>query len=94
LYDGVASFYARATGGVRTIQDADNVLGHLNMVRAGVGFAFLPAYVRAIAPRGVVTRPLDWRPPLTVSVVLARRKTDDLPMLEAFRALLRTAIDP
>jgi LysR family hca operon transcriptional activator len=93
LYDVVAAFYARVTGRVRTLQDADNVLGHLNMVRAGVGFALLPAYVRAIAPRGVVTRPLDWQPPLSVGVVLAHRKNDELPALDAFTTVLRAALD-
>ena len=58
----------------RVVQQADNVLGNLNMIRAGIGFALLPDYVTSILPKGVVVKPLAWTSVPVVSLVVAHRK--------------------
>lgn len=92
LHEVVSSFVRADRTGHHTSPDADHVLGHLNLVRAGVGFALLPEYVQAILPDGVVTRPLDWDPAPSLPVVLAHRRADHLPALEAFKRVLRQTL--
>ncbi len=92
LRNAMAELYERAHARLRPMQDADNVLGHLNMVRAGLGFAVLPEYVRAILPAGVVATELDWHPAPTVSVVVAHLKDGQLPIVAKFKSVLREAL--
>lgn len=89
LHDAVTEFYQQAKVTVQPTQSADNVLGHLTMVAAGLGFALLPEYVSSILPSGVVMRPLEWTPEPTVSTVLAYRKHDAVPVLRQFREIVR-----
>jgi LysR family hca operon transcriptional activator len=89
LRDIVSSLYKQADLRVRAAQEADGVYGHLNMVAAGLGFALLPEYVKSILPRGVVTKPLEWQPTPSISLVAAYRAGDELPILGAFLKVLR-----
>lgn len=89
LRDVLASLYKQARMQVRTAQEADGVLGHLSMVAAGLGFALLPEYVKSILPRGVVTKPLDWHPIPSISLVAAYRTGDELPALGVLLEVLR-----
>jgi LysR family hca operon transcriptional activator len=89
LHDAVATLYQRASVTVEPVQSADNVLGHLGMVAAGLGFALLPDYVSSILPERVVIRPLDWAPEPQVTIVMAHRKSDPSSVVRAFRQLVR-----
>jgi len=89
LRDIVSSLYKQADLHVRAVQEADGVYGHLNMVAAGLGFALLPEYVKSILPRGVITRPLEWQPAPSISLLVAYRANDELPILGAFLKSLR-----
>jgi LysR family transcriptional regulator, hca operon transcriptional activator len=89
LRDIVSSLYKQADLRVRGTQEADGVYGHLNMVAAGLGFALLPEYVKSILPRGVVARPLEWQPIPSISLAVAYRASDELPILGAFLKALR-----
>jgi LysR family transcriptional regulator, hca operon transcriptional activator len=84
----VASLYKKERMRIRSAQEADSVLGNLNMVAAGLGFALLPEYVKSILPRGVIVRPLDYHPVPSISLVAAYRTSDELPPLHAFMELL------
>ena len=88
LHDAVKAFCEKASLKARAVQQADNVLGNLNLIRAGVGFALLPDYVSAILPKGVLLRPLEWQPTPTVPLVVARRN-DSSATLSAFMKLVR-----
>jgi LysR family hca operon transcriptional activator len=92
LHDAVSSFFRPGAARQHTTPEADHVLGHLNLVRAGVGFALLPEYVESILPEGVVTRPLDWEPAPSLPVVLAHRRDDRLPALDTFKRVLKDAL--
>jgi LysR family hca operon transcriptional activator len=78
--------------GIRTAVDADTVFGTLNMVKANLGFALVPEYVKAILPPGVVVRPLDWRPPPSLTVVMAHQAGDRLPAVKAFARVVLDAM--
>ena len=69
LHDAVQAFCERSGLHPRVVQQADNVLGNLNMIRAGIGFALLPDYATSILPKGVVVKPLAWNPAPVVSLV-------------------------
>ena len=71
------------------VQQADNVLGNLNMIRAGMGFALLPDYAASILPKGVVIKPLAWTSAPVVSLVVAHRKGKPTAAMLAFKKLLR-----
>ena len=72
------------SGGTRTAVDADTVFGTLNMVRANLGFALLPEYVKAILPERVIVRPLDWQTPLSLTVLMVHRADDRLAAVSTF----------
>lgn len=92
LQQMVADLQQRPPSRSRLLPDADNVLGHLNMVRAGLGFALLPAYVRAIAPKGVTVVDLAWTPAPTATVVVAHLRDGQLPVVETFKRVVREAL--
>ena len=56
---------------MHAVSSADNVLGHLQLVQEGLGFALLPDSMGALLPPGVVFKPLDCDPVPTVSIVVA-----------------------
>ena len=89
LLELIASIYNQSNIPVRRAHEADSVLGHLNLVAAGLGFGLMPEYARAILPRGTTARPLDWNPPPCISVVAACRKGDELPALRTFMNVVR-----
>jgi DNA-binding transcriptional LysR family regulator len=73
------------------VHEADNVVSHLHMVAAGLGFALLPDYVGTLLPPGVVMKPLDWDPVPSVTIVMARRREPAAPPLQAFLDLVAEA---
>ena len=89
LHDAVEAFCERSGLHPRVVQQADNVLGNLNMIRAGMGFALLPDYAESILPSGVVARTLAWSPAPVVSLVVAHRKGKPTASMLAFKKLLR-----
>ena len=60
----------------------------MNMVKAGQGFAVFPDYARLMLPRGVIARPLDWDPPLSVALGFAWLRTNPSKALRLFRRVL------
>lgn len=89
LHDAVQAFCKRSGLHPRVVQQADNVLGNLNMIRAGMGFALLPDYAASILPKGVVVRPLAWNSAPVVSLVVAHRRRRPTAEMLAFKKLLR-----
>jgi len=89
LHDAVHAFCERSGLHPRVVQQADNILGNLNMIRAGIGFGLLPDYAASILPKGVVIRPLAWAPAPVVSLVVAHRKGKRVAGMLAFLRLLR-----
>ena len=72
------------------VQDAENLVTVIGLVRAGLGVALLPQSVEALRPAGVVLRRLrgiDTR----VETALAWRRDDRSPVVEAFIAAARAA---
>jgi len=90
LHDAVQAFCERSGLHPRVVQQADNILGNLNMIRAGIGFALLPDYAASILPKGVVVKPLAWNPAPVVSLVVAHRKGKATAQMLGFKRLLRS----
>ena len=71
LHDAAASLYREAKIRMHAVSSADNLLGHLQLVQEGMGFALLPDSIQGLLPPGVTSRPLACTPVPTVSVQIA-----------------------
>jgi DNA-binding transcriptional LysR family regulator len=92
LHDAIAALYRQAHIRMQAVSRADNVLGHLQLVQEGLGFALLPDSVGALLPPGVIRKPLAYDPVPTVSIVLAWRAGNPSPLVRAFVELVREAL--
>jgi DNA-binding transcriptional LysR family regulator len=77
---------------MQAVSSADNVLGHLQLVQEGLGFALLPDSVNALLPPGVVVKPLACDPVPEVSIVVAWKRGNGSPLVRAFLDLVRQAV--
>ena len=91
LHDAIASLYRKARIRMQAVSSADNVLGHLQLVQAGLGFALLPDSVGSLLPPGVVVKPLASDQVPTVSIVVAWKKGNGSPLVRSFLDLVRHA---
>lgn len=89
LHDATAALYREARIRMHAVSSADNVLGHLQLVQEGLGFALLPDSMISLLPPGVTFRPLDCDPVPTVSIVLAYRSGSTSRLLREFVGLVR-----
>ena len=89
LHDAAVSLYREAKIRMHAVSSADNVLGHLQLVQEGVGFALLPDSISALLPPGVTSRPLDCTPVPTVSVQIAWKSGNTSRLVSEFVDLLR-----
>jgi LysR family hca operon transcriptional activator len=62
LHEAVASLYRQANITASAASTADNVLGLLQQVQQGLGYAIMPDSICALLPQGVTSRPLDLKP--------------------------------
>jgi LysR family hca operon transcriptional activator len=92
LHDAVATLYREARIRMHAVSSADNVLGHLQLVQEGLGFALLPDSIGAILPPGVTFRPLDCDPVPSVSIVVAWKKGNASRLLREFVELARVSV--
>jgi LysR family transcriptional regulator, hca operon transcriptional activator len=90
LYDAAAALYRQANIRVHPVSSADNVLGHLQMVQEGLGFALLPESIGALLPPGVTYKPLDMEPLPTVSIVAAWKRGNSSRLVHELVALARS----
>jgi LysR family hca operon transcriptional activator len=92
LHDAIASLYRQAHIRMQAVSSADNVLGHLQLVQEGLGFALLPDSVGALLPPGVIVKPLAYDPVPTVSIVLGWKAGSTSPLIRAFIDLVRQSV--
>jgi DNA-binding transcriptional LysR family regulator len=92
LHDAIASLYRQARIRMQAVSSADNVLGHLQLVQEGFGFALLPDSVGALLPPGVVAKPLAHDPVPTVSIVVAWKAGNPSPLVRTFVDLVRPLV--
>jgi LysR family transcriptional regulator, hca operon transcriptional activator len=83
LHDAAANLYREARIRMHAVSKADNVLGHLNLVQEGLGFALLPDSIAALLPPGVTFRPLACDPVPTVSLLVAWKAGNDSRLVRA-----------
>ena len=89
LHDAVATLYREARIRMHAVSSADNVLGHLQLVQEGLGFALLPDSMNALLPAGVTFRPLDVDAVPTVSIVIAWKSGNGSRLVREFVSLAR-----
>ena len=89
LHDVAASLYREAKIRMHAVSSADNVLGHLQLVQEGLGFALLPDSISALLPPGVTFRPLDCDPVPTVSILVAWKSGNSSRLLREFVETVR-----
>jgi LysR family hca operon transcriptional activator len=92
LHDAAASLYREANIRMHAVTSADNVLGHLQLVQEGMGFALLPDSLSALLPPGVTFRPLDCSPVPTVSVQIAWKRGNKSRLVSEFVDLARRCV--
>jgi len=92
LHDAIAALYRQAQLRMQAVSSADNVLGHLQLVQEGLGFALLPDSVGALLPPGVILKPLAYDPVPTVSIVLGWKAGNASPLIRAFVDLVRQSM--
>jgi LysR family hca operon transcriptional activator len=93
LHDAIASLYRQARIRMHAVSSADNVLGHLQLVQEGLGFALLPDSMGSLLPPGVVVKPLDCTPVPSVSIVIAWKAGNASPLVRAFVDLVRQSVE-
>jgi LysR family hca operon transcriptional activator len=91
LHDAIAALYRKARIHMHAVSSADNVFGHLQLVREGLGFALLPDSVAAMLPPGVVVKPLATDPVPEVSIVAAWKRGNGSALVRTFLDLVRQA---
>lgn len=91
LHDAAAALYRDAKIRMHAVSSADHVLGHLQLVQEGLGFALLPDSVAMLLPPGVTCRPLDSAAAPTVSVLVAWKSGNDSRLVREFVELARRA---
>jgi LysR family hca operon transcriptional activator len=89
LHDAIALLYRQAHIRMHAVSQADNVLGHLQLVQEGLGFALLPDSVGSVLPPGVVLKPLAMNPTPMVSIAVAWKNGNTSPLVRAFVDLVR-----
>lgn len=94
LHDVTASLYREARIRMHAVSSSDNVLGHLQLVQEGLGFALLPESLNALLPNGVTFRPLDCDPAPTVSIICAWKQGNNSRLVREFVRLVRQACAP
>jgi LysR family hca operon transcriptional activator len=94
LHDTAAALYRQAGIRMHAVSSADNVLGHLQMVQEGMGFALLPDSIGALLPPGVTFRPLDCDPQPSMPVVIAWKSGNSSRLVREFVQLARRCCAP
>jgi len=89
LHDAAAKLYRDAKIRMHAVSSADNMLGHLQLVQEGQGFALLPDSVSALLPPGVTFRPLACDPVPTVNILVAWKSGNDSRLVREFVDLAR-----
>lgn len=89
LHDAIALLYRHARIRMHAVSQADNVLGHLQLVQEGLGFALLPDSVGSLLPPGVILKPLALEPTPMVSIVVAWKSGNTSPLVRGFVDLVR-----
>jgi LysR family transcriptional regulator, hca operon transcriptional activator len=89
LHDAIVLLYRQARIRMHVVSQADNVLGHLQLVQEGLGFALLPDSVGSLLPPGVIMKPLAWDPTPLVTIAVAWKSGNTSPLVRGFVDLVR-----
>ena len=88
IREPLIAIYRKTGRHIHWEHETNSISGALNMVAAGLGYAFVPEYVARMVPKGVVTRPLVADGASALSLVAVSREGDTLPALASFRTAM------
>lgn len=84
IYDSVISALNKSDSSPNIIQEAPRVGAALNLVATGMGISFVPASLCSAHSEDIRYRPINITPPLTASILLACRKTENSVSVRSF----------
>jgi DNA-binding transcriptional LysR family regulator len=81
FHDRVLSLCLRAGFTPRVVQEANEILTILHLVRAGLGVSLVPQSAQGLKVRGVRFRELGWKEPLWRIGIAWNRNSEKLPLI-------------
>jgi DNA-binding transcriptional LysR family regulator len=81
FHDRVLSLCLRAGFTPRVVQEANEILTILHLVRAGLGVSLVPQSAQGLKVRGVRFHELGWREPLWRIGIAWNRNSEKLPLI-------------
>ena len=92
FYDRVLSLCLRAGFTPRVVQEANEILTILHLVRAGLGVSLVPRSACRLRVPGVRFHELDWREPLWRIGIAWNRDSEKFPLIECFVKVVQAVI--
>jgi DNA-binding transcriptional LysR family regulator len=92
FHDRVLSLCLCAGFTPRVVQEANEILTILNLVRAGMGVSLVPRSAQRLNVKGVRFHELGWTEPLWRIGVAWNRSSEKLPVISAFVKVLKAVV--
>jgi DNA-binding transcriptional LysR family regulator len=92
LHDRVLSLCLRAGFSPRVVQEANELLTILHLVRAGLGVSLVPRSAMRLKVPGVRFHELNWKEPLWRIGIAWDRNSEKLPLISSLVKVVRTVV--
>jgi DNA-binding transcriptional LysR family regulator len=92
FYDRVLSLCLRVGFHPRVVQEANEILTILHLVRAGLGVSLVPRSAQRLKVPGVRFHELGWKEPLWRIGLAWNRTSEKLPLIECFVKVVRGVV--
>jgi DNA-binding transcriptional LysR family regulator len=92
FHDRVLSLCLRAGFTPRVVQEANEILTILHLVRAGVGVSLVPRWARHLNVPGVRFHELDWKEPLWRIGIAWNRNSEKLPLISLLVKVVQAVV--
>lgn len=92
FHDRVLSLCARSGFTPRIVQEANEILTILHLVRAGVGVSLVPRSAQRLKVPGVRFHELDWKEPLWRIGIAWNRNSEKVPLVSSFVKVVQSVV--
>jgi DNA-binding transcriptional LysR family regulator len=92
FHDRVLNLCLRAGFTPRAVQEANEILTILHLVRAGLGVSLVPRSAQRLKVPGVRFHELGWKEPLWRIGIAWNRNSEKLPLIECFVKVVRDVV--
>ena len=93
FHDRVLSLCFRAGFTPRVVQEANEILTILHLVRAGLGVSLVPRSAQRLKVQGVRFHELGWREPLWRIGIAWNRNSEKLPLIGCFVKVVQAVVE-